>query len=51
MDADQREIPKSAEVGAPPTYEAPKIETVLTPEDLEREVHYAGVLRSAGPGG
>jgi hypothetical protein len=40
-------IPKSAEVGAPPTYEAPKIETVLTPEDLEREVHYAGALGSS----
>jgi hypothetical protein len=29
--------------GDPPsTYEAPKIETVLTPEDLEREVQYLG---------
>lgn len=24
-------------------YSAPKIESVITPADLEREVHYAGV--------
>jgi len=23
-------------------YEAPKLESVLTPEEVEREVHYAG---------
>ena len=23
-------------------YEAPRLETVLTPEEVEREVHYAG---------
>jgi hypothetical protein len=27
----------------PPSYEPPRIEKVLTPEDLEREVQYAGV--------
>lgn len=26
------------------TYEAPAIESVLTPEALEREVHYAGTI-------
>ena len=27
-------------------YEAPRIETVLTPDELEREVLYAGVVSS-----
>jgi len=27
----------------PPSYEPPRIEKVLTPEDLEREVQYAGI--------
>jgi hypothetical protein len=26
----------------PPPYEPPRIEQVLTPEDLEREIRYAG---------
>jgi len=32
--------------GTPPVddgYEAPAVETVLTAEELEREIHYAGV--------
>ena len=29
-------------------YEAPAIESVLTPEDLEREVHYAGLVAVSG---
>lgn len=40
-----------AEAGAPRMYEAPRIETVLTPEDLEREVQYAGVPKGSGPPG
>ena len=44
------------EVGAPaplkkeadPSYEAPAIESVLTPADLEREVHYAGIVAVSG---
>lgn len=31
------------------SYEAPAIESVLTPESLEREVHYAGTLPTSGP--
>jgi len=27
---------------ASPAYEAPQLEVVLTPEELEREVHHAG---------
>jgi len=27
---------------APAAYDPPRVERVLTPEDLEREVHYAG---------
>lgn len=30
-------------------YEAPQIESVLTPEELEREVAYAGVISISGP--
>ena len=50
MDQDQRGNRKGAEVGAPPTYEAPKIETVLTPEELQREVQYAGGIGMQNPG-
>ena len=31
-----------AERRVKPVYESPKIEEILTPSDLEREVHYAG---------
>jgi len=35
----------SASASVPePTYEAPAIESVVTPDSLEREVFYAGVL-------
>ncbi|BCM90437.1 hypothetical protein IAD21_02290 [Abditibacteriota bacterium] len=30
-------------------YEAPAIESVLTPESLEREVHYADLQANSGP--
>ncbi len=30
------------------TYEAPAIESVMTPESLEREVHYAGAQAGSG---
>ena len=29
-------------------YEAPCVETILTPEDLEREVAYAGIQAPSG---
>ena len=32
---------------APASYEPPRIEKILTPEDLEREAQYAGI--SQGP--
>lgn len=32
----------------PVEYEAPIIESVLTPESLEREVHYAGIQPTSG---
>jgi hypothetical protein len=28
--------------GTKPVYESPKIEEIVTPAELEREVHYAG---------
>jgi len=31
----------------PDSYEAPRLETVLTPEEVEREVHYAGEVTPA----
>jgi hypothetical protein len=37
---DQQPTPQAAQLVA--QYEAPRIETVLTPEELEREVLYAG---------
>jgi hypothetical protein len=46
MDQDERGSRDGSKVGAPLTYEAPKIETVLTPEDLEREVQYVGDHKS-----
>ncbi len=30
-------------------YEAPAVETVLTNDSLEREVHYAGAQAGSGP--
>ena len=30
-------------------YEAPAIESVITPEEMEREVHYAGVTQISQP--
>lgn len=32
------------------SYDAPRIEAVLTPVDIEREIHYAGSIISC-PGG
>lgn len=44
--------PKPAVPDAKPSaslpYEAPCIETVLTPDDLEREVFYAGAISGSG---
>ena len=48
-----RDLPQArdgAEAGAPAAYDAPRIETVLTPEELEREVEYAGGKGSPAPG-
>lgn len=39
MPASPMELPTSSE-----QYEAPHIESVLTPDDLEREVAYAGLV-------
>ena len=29
-------------------YDPPRVEQVLTPDELEREVHYAGVISGTG---
>jgi len=49
MDQGQGAIREGAEVGAPSAYEAPRIETVMTPEDLAREVQYAGLTGTPIP--
>jgi hypothetical protein len=45
---DQRNPQASPESQLPLQYEAPHIELVLTPEELEREVSYAGGGGSPG---
>ena len=35
--------PAEDEFAATPAYEAPAIEEIVTTEEMEREVHYAGV--------
>ncbi|HUF88396.1 MAG TPA: hypothetical protein VMR66_00270 [Gemmatimonadota bacterium] len=47
MDDEVRKGPSEAETQE---YEAPAIEEVLSPDDLSREVHYAGVVGSPAPG-
>ena len=44
-----KENPELAPVASDSDYAAPRIETVITPDDLEREVHYAGVTDAASP--
>jgi len=39
---EDKKSPEVAESTAPPAYEAPAIEETITPEEMEREVHYAG---------
>lgn len=39
---DTENTPQVEEKATPVAYEAPAIESILTPEALEREVHYAG---------
>jgi len=46
---DQRSPQAPQQSPLAPPYEAPRIELVLTPEELEREVFYAG-YGSPGPG-
>jgi hypothetical protein len=48
--AEESKTPATAENTAPETeaYEAPRIETVVTREELEREVHYAGTITTIG---
>lgn len=40
---EDKKLPEGAESAAPPVYKAPAIEEVVTAEEMEREVHYAGV--------
>jgi len=50
----QEQNTESASTSAPePTYEAPAIESVVTPDSLEREVFYAGLgsIAVISPGG
>lgn len=47
QESDKR--PADTEVGNA-DYAAPKIESIITPADLEREVHYAGATDAASLG-
>ena len=40
---------ESAPTSKRPAYEPPQIEHVFTPDELAREVHYAGVLTVSQP--
>ena len=40
--ASQRDFPMTADSVTPAGYEVPCIEQVLTAEELDRELHYAG---------
>ena len=40
---EDKKSPEEAESAARPTYETPAIEEIVTAEEMEREVHYAGV--------
>lgn len=39
---ENKESPEQADAATAPAYEAPSIEEIVTPEEMEREVHYAG---------
>jgi hypothetical protein len=43
---DARPADGSAEAPSPTDYQAPRVERVLTPEELEREILYAGATPS-----
>ena len=43
MNTDKGNSPPDTLSPGMPRYEAPRIESILTPEELEREVLYAGV--------
>jgi hypothetical protein len=48
----KKEVEAAQNVEVASDYVAPQIEKVITPEDLEREVHYAGAAQdgaSLGP--
>ena len=40
--SDDKESVEHTSLAAKPTYEAPAIEEIMTTNELEREVHYAG---------
>jgi hypothetical protein len=45
----EQQAPKVVETTDNQEYEAPAIEKVMTPEELTREVHYAGVTDRSAP--
>jgi hypothetical protein len=44
----ENELPRSAQNEETADYETPRIESVMTPEALAREVQYAGVVDNTG---
>lgn len=49
MDA-EKELPQSQQNDETSDYETPRIESVMTPEALAREVQYAGTLDNTDTG-
>ena len=41
-------LPLRPQAAPPSRYQAPRIETILSADDLEREVLYAGVIPASG---
>jgi hypothetical protein len=51
MNPEDRAVGSTADQNDEPAYEPPKIESAMTPEDLAREVAYAGVTDATLPEG
>lgn len=50
MDSSSERPEAGTDRDAPKEYEPPAVEEALSPDDLSREVHYAGVVGSPAPG-
>lgn len=44
LEPKMEQLNPNGDLTAAPGYESPRVETVLTTEQLEREIHYAGMV-------